>query len=193
MIKKTFQVTMIFFIVYFGFTSLFGATDTQLRQFLEQHYFSEEIIKFSLYAKSSKDVYCYQKRKFVHGLPRVTLPFIYEPDVLTWQLAMQEHNKMLAVDSNRNINTPIPTISAPIPILPEAPLPNSPSQITLTPLSDGTLTSKSYISYDSANETINKIIDRAKKKNLNRQNKLKGQKLKEELIKIHKYNENTEK
>ncbi|MBF0407436.1 MAG: hypothetical protein HQM10_08780 [Candidatus Riflebacteria bacterium] len=64
-----------------------SATDTPSRVLLERQYFSEYLIKATLYAKNSHDVYNHEERKFVHGLPRLLLPYLYEPDVYTWDLA----------------------------------------------------------------------------------------------------------
>ncbi|MBF0545220.1 MAG: hypothetical protein HQM08_12350 [Candidatus Riflebacteria bacterium] len=66
---------------------LSALTETPSRQSLEKNYFSEMLINFSLYAKSTHDVFNVQERKFVHGLDRLLIPYIYEPDVYTWDLA----------------------------------------------------------------------------------------------------------
>ena len=72
-----------------------AATDGRLRHEMEDLYFGEFLIRSSLYSVSRSDVYHPGKRKFIHGIPRIKTPFIYEPDVYTWELAMAAHRRTL--------------------------------------------------------------------------------------------------
>ncbi len=109
-----------------------AVTDSPMRQILEKAFFSERLIKDSLYPKSTKDVYAVPQRKFVHGLPRINKPFIYEPDRYTWELAEEEHNKkLLAQAPAQNL---LPGTVQPLPMSPTPLPPTDPGQVQLMPL-----------------------------------------------------------
>ncbi len=57
--------------------------------------FSERMIKNGLYANSGRNTFSQTKRKYVRGVKRHNEPHIYEPDVYTWELAMEKHRKKL--------------------------------------------------------------------------------------------------
>ena len=57
--------------------------------------FSESMIKTGLYAKTGKVTFNHDKKKYVRGVKRHNEPKIYQPDVYTWELAM---NARLSVD-----------------------------------------------------------------------------------------------
>ncbi|MBI3038951.1 hypothetical protein HYY75_07880 [bacterium] len=109
-----------------------AVTDGALRKSLEANHFGEWMIKAALYAKSSHDVYHPQKRKFVHGLPRITLPIVYEPDTLTWNLAWEAYHQK--IPQIALIPEPLPQYAQPVPMTPGAVYPPSPDQVQLTPL-----------------------------------------------------------
>lgn len=109
-----------------------AVTDSPMRQILEKAFFSERLIKDAIYPKTTKDVYAVPKRKFIHGLPRISKPFIYEPDRYTWELAEEEHNrKLLAQAPAQNL---LPGTVQPLPMSPMAIPPTDPGQVQLMPL-----------------------------------------------------------
>lgn len=58
--------------------------------------FSETIIKDGLYARTGKATFNRAQKKFVRGVKRHNEPRIYQPDVYTWELALQEHRKKIS-------------------------------------------------------------------------------------------------
>lgn len=58
--------------------------------------FSETMIKDGLYAKTGKETFNRKRKKYVRGIRRHNEPRIYEPDVYTWELALQEHRKKIS-------------------------------------------------------------------------------------------------
>ena len=86
--------------------------------------FSETIIKDGLYAKTGKVTFNRNKKKYVRGIKRHNEPRIYEPDVYTWELAMNEHKKKLQSLAPVS-DMPIPNVT-PAPMFPEAILPSNP-------------------------------------------------------------------
>ena len=95
------------------------------RDRLEYLNYSETMIKDGLYAKTGKATFNRDKKKYVRGIKRHNEPRIYQPDVYTWELAMNEHKrKMQAL-------APIPDLPpsniAPTPMDAEKLLPSSPT------------------------------------------------------------------
>ena len=88
--------------------------------------FSESVIKAGLYAKTGKVTFNHDKKKYVRGVKRHNEPRIYQPDVYTWQLAMNEHKKKMQalapVQAPPTNVTPVPMGQDPI--LPLDPAPN---------------------------------------------------------------------
>lgn len=107
-------------------------TDGNMRQNLEKLDFSERMITGGIYAKSRHDVFQKERRKYVHGVQRTNLPFIYEPDVYTWELAMAAHNQ--ALFNEPQLMGAIPGLIAPVPMDGPAMYPGDPGQVQLTPL-----------------------------------------------------------
>ena len=58
--------------------------------------YSENMIKNGLYAKSGRDTFNRSRKKYVRGVKRHNEPRIYQPDVYTWELALQEHRKKIS-------------------------------------------------------------------------------------------------
>lgn len=58
--------------------------------------YSEHMIKSGLYAKTGKDTFNRDRKRFVRGIKRHNEPRIYQPDVYTWELALQEHRKKIS-------------------------------------------------------------------------------------------------
>ncbi len=58
--------------------------------------FSETIIKDGLGAKTGKATFNREQKKYVRGIRRHNEPRIYQPDVYTWELALQEHRKKIS-------------------------------------------------------------------------------------------------
>ena len=65
------------------------------RDRLEYLNYSETMIKDGLYAKTGKATFNRDKKKYVRGIKRHNEPRIYQPDVYTWELAMNEHRKKM--------------------------------------------------------------------------------------------------
>lgn len=58
--------------------------------------FSETIIKDGLCASTGKATFNRAQKKYVRGIRRHNEPRIYQPDVYTWELALQEHRKKIS-------------------------------------------------------------------------------------------------
>ncbi len=84
--------------------------------------YSETLIKHSLYAKSGRDTFNANKKKYVRGLKRHNEPRIYEPDVYTWELAMAEHRKKMNALRASEVASVMPTTMIQDSILPSNPL-----------------------------------------------------------------------
>ena len=89
--------------------------------------FSENLIRAGLYAKTGKVTFNHDKKKYVRGVKRHNEPKIYQPDVYTWELAMNEHKKKM--QALAPVQAPPITNVAPVPmgqdpILPMDPAPN---------------------------------------------------------------------
>ncbi|MFZ2955667.1 MAG: hypothetical protein WA705_02065 [Candidatus Ozemobacteraceae bacterium] len=109
-----------------------AVTDGAMRHSLEANQFSEMAITSAIYPKTSHDIYHRENRAYVHGLPKTTIPLIYEPDVYTWQLAMAAHQKKRAV-----LLPPagmVPETVQPFPMTPPGMAFAAPAQVQLTPL-----------------------------------------------------------
>lgn len=155
-----------------------AVTDGPMRQFLEKAHFSELLIRAALYPKTTKDVYVPEKRQFTHGLPRTNLPFIYEPDVLTWELAMAHHRKTV-FDVPPTMDPPLPELVAPMPMSPGQILPEAPGQVMLTPLGDQSYAARPLP--PNAEETMNRMLERARLQGMTVQTPLQGQGLRQRL------------
>ncbi|MBF0502420.1 MAG: hypothetical protein HQM09_19935 [Candidatus Riflebacteria bacterium] len=113
-----------------------AVTDGNMRRTLEDNHFSENLITSAIYPKSSHDVFHMENRVYIHGLPRVTRPHIYEPDTYTWELAMAAHYK------KRSLMVPPANLSPesvqPMPMTQPMMTPSDPGQVRLTPLNPET-------------------------------------------------------
>lgn len=94
------------------------------RERLEYLNFSERLIKAGLYAKKGKMTFNTQKRRYVRGVKRHNEPRIYEPDVYTWELAMNEHKRKLQALAPVS-DIPISNV-APMPMYTDGILPSDP-------------------------------------------------------------------
>ncbi len=65
------------------------------RERMEYLDYTETIIKDALYAKRGNATYSKEQKKYIRGVDVHNEPRVYEPDVYTWELAMQEHKKRL--------------------------------------------------------------------------------------------------
>lgn len=160
-------------------TLALAETDGPTRQALEKCHFSEWLIKTALYPKTTHDVFVPELRRFTHGLKRVNLPFIYEPDVMTWEMAMAHHRKTIT-NTSHPTEAPLPEITAPFPVAPEPIIASSPSEVQLTPLGEQSYAEKPL--YANADQTMNKILQRARSKGIGLQNTLKAESLKQQLL-----------
>lgn len=154
-----------------------GGTDGQMRRLLEARYFSERMIKAAIYPKTSKDVYHKTKREFVHGLPRVTKDFIYEPDVYTWELAIQQHRR--EIDTLQPPAPPPPGTVQPVPMEPSEIAPVAPNQVYLTPLGDGQLVQQLP---SDADVRMQHMLDRARAAGVRPDGVLRAQSIKQRLL-----------
>lgn len=179
--RKILVVLGVFVILVGGWwltTPATAITDGPMRQFLENAHFSEFLIKSSLHPKTSHDVYAKDKRQFIHGLPRTNLPYIYEPDVLTWELAMAQHRKQV-FDVPPTMDAPLPDFLAPAPMLPAGMLPGAPGQVQLTPLGD-----QSYYSRPlppNADQTMDRLMQRARLQGMSAQSPLQAEAIRQQL------------
>ncbi len=87
--------------------------------------FSESLIKDTLYAKRGSDTFNNDRKKYVRGIKRHNEPRIYEPDVYTWELAMNEHKSKLQI-MNPTPDLP-PTKVTPAPMYQDSILPANPA------------------------------------------------------------------
>ena len=87
--------------------------------------FSESIIKSGLYAKTGKVTFNHDKKKYVRGVKRHNEPRIYQPDVYTWELAMNEHRKKM--QALAPVPAPPMATVAPVPMAQEPVLPMNPA------------------------------------------------------------------
>ncbi|MCK9457852.1 MAG: hypothetical protein M0R31_11235 [Candidatus Riflebacteria bacterium] len=97
--------------------------------------FSEKMIRSGLYANTGNNSFSHDKKRFVRGVKRHNEPYIYEPDVYTWRLAMDEHRKKMEkmappppVMENSGFVTPTPTVRRPD-FPPSSTLPDNPMPI----------------------------------------------------------------
>lgn len=73
----------------------FAALEGSNRERLEYLDYSEVMIKDGLYAKKGHATYSPEKKAYIRGIVRHNEPHIYEPDVYTWELAMNEHKQKM--------------------------------------------------------------------------------------------------
>ena len=97
--------------------------------------FSEKMIRSGLYANTGNNSFSRENKRFVRGVKRHNEPYIYEPDVYTWRLAMDEHRKKMEkmappppVMENSGFVTPTPTVRRPD-FPPPSTLPDNPMPI----------------------------------------------------------------
>lgn len=91
--------------------------------------FSENLIKDALYARKGRSTFNSEKRKYVRGIKRHNEAKIYEPDVYTWELAMNEHRKK--IDALAKASEVSNTIVSPVPMTQDGILPTDPSSNTI--------------------------------------------------------------
>lgn len=154
-----------------------GVTDGHMRRVLEASHFGERIIQATIYPKSSHDVYQKQKRQFVHGLPRVTQEYIYEPDVYTWELAIKKHRR--EIDTLQPPAPPPPGTVQPVPMAPTEIAPVAPNQVYLTPLGDGQIIQQVP---SDADVRMQHLLDRARAAGMKPDSTLKAQSIKQRLL-----------
>ncbi len=95
------------------------------RERLEYLNYSEVLIKDGLYARKGKVTFNNSKKRYVRGVKRHNEPRVYQPDVYTWELAMNEHrNKLQSLAPVTDM--PFPGI-APVPMNQDGILPSNPS------------------------------------------------------------------
>ncbi len=100
------------------------------RNRLEYLNYSENIIRDAFCAKKGRATFSKSKRRFVRGVKRHNEPRIYQPDVYTWELAMNEHRRKLQTLAPVT-DMPIPGV-APVPMDSEAIPPSNPSDNFVT-------------------------------------------------------------
>ena len=99
------------------------------RERMEYLEFSETLIKDTLYAKKGKNTFNNDKKEYVRGVRRHNEPRIYEPDVYTWELAMNEHRSKLQLMNPTPDLPPVKVSPTPMcqnGILPSCPAPYMP-------------------------------------------------------------------
>jgi len=154
-------------------------TDGPTRQVLEKEFFSEHLIKSSIYPKSRHDVYVPEKRKAVHGMS-LQQQLVYEPDVYTWELAMATHRKQMA-ENPPQVAVPSPDVIAPFPMAPGAMPPASPDRVQLTPLGDGGIAAYKPLPGD-ADAKMERLLTRAQGAGLGPDSQLKADQIKQRLL-----------
>lgn len=156
-----------------------AVTDGPTRQVLEREFFSEHLIKSSIYPKSNHDVYVKEKRKAVHGMT-LQQQLIYEPDVYTWELAMAAHRKQLA-ENPPQVAVPAPDVVTPFPMIPGGMPPAPPMQVQLTPLGDGGIAASKPLPGD-ADMKMERLLTRAQSAGMTPDSRLKADQIKQQLL-----------
>lgn len=167
----------------FGFMAVqpaMAVLEGTMRNQMEYLDYSESLIHAGLYAVSGHDVFDKDKRAYVHGITRHNAPRIYEPDVYTWELAMAEHRKKLAV-KQPEISPAAPSMS-PVPMAPPPILPTSPTPTYLQPAGPQSTVEVPGPLPANANEKMNAMIYRARARGLNPNAPLRASQLKQRLI-----------
>lgn len=153
-------------------------TDGPTRKTLEANAFSERLIRASIYAKDSREYFNEEKRRFVHGIPRVQEPLIYEPDVYTWELAMATQRRQIAAMNPPM--APIPGVVQPIPMEPTIAPPMAPDQVQLTPL--GTAGLPSYAPMVNPDVRMDSMLARARASGIRPDGQLRALEIKQKLL-----------
>lgn len=151
-----------------------------MRDRMEMLDFSEGLIKQGLYPKTTHDVFSKSKRAFVHGVKQHNNPRIYEPDVYTWELAMAEHRKKLAI----KYPAPVPFVPtmAPVPMAPPPILPSSPMAVQLTPTGSYNVTEFPVALPPNSAIRMNNMVYRARLRGIYPNDQLRGAQIKQRLI-----------
>lgn len=174
-----FVLSLLAFTVVFHASDLEAVTDGDQRLWIESLDFSEPIIKAAIYARSRHDVFHKSKRRSTFGIPRVTNPLIYEPDVYTWKLAMAEHHRQMAARLPKIEPLQAPMI--PDPMAPPAMMPMYSTEINLSPLGDYARPYARPLP-DNAAETMARMLNRASGAGLNANTPLKAESFKQRFI-----------
>lgn len=159
-------------------TAVMAVTDGEQRRNLEAMEFGEEIIIRALHATPGKQVFSREKRKFVRGLPRVTLPLIYEPDVYTWELATSELKPR--VRQRPPGPEPLAGFVAPVTMHPPLLSPRPPGQVQLTPLSP--YSNETMALPNDAAGRMNQMLHRAENAGFTRDDPLRGDAMRQRLV-----------
>ncbi len=169
---------LMFFTFIWAIVPARAVTDGPTRRTLETLHYSEHMIKESLYKRNETDAFQFEKRKFVHGIPRTNLPVVLEPDVYTWDLAMAAHRRQMTDVPSTLVNPP--GAISPVPMTPGAFLPGSPDQVYLTPLGQ-----EAYISTQlppGADEKMMQMLYRARGAGLGVDSQLRGAQIRDQLV-----------
>ncbi len=110
---------------------LLAVLEGSLRNQAEFLDYSEHSIKQAFYPKKSHDVFNNKKKAYVHGVKRHNEPVIYEPDVYTWELAMEEHRRKMAKMFPKKL--PNPVEMKPVVVEPPVVVPLIPAQRLISP------------------------------------------------------------
>ena len=152
---------------------------TQRQQF-EQLDFSENMIRNGLYGKTGREVFNRDKKAFVRGCKVHNAPQIYEPDVYTWELAMAEHRKKLAMLAPPE-QPPVGMVS-PVPMSPDSLLPSSPTPLKLFPTGPQSAVEKTFQPSESIQNSMNELLYRARAKGLHPGSELRAANIRQKLV-----------
>jgi hypothetical protein len=144
--------------------------------------FSEHMIREGLYPKSGHDVFDRDKKGFVRGVRPHNAPTIYEPDVYTWELAMAEHNKKLALARPVAVAAPMSTMVTPSPMTPPHLLPAAPAPVQLTPIGPQAVMENVGVLPPNADERMARMAYRARARGLYPGRDLRAEEIKQKLI-----------
>ncbi len=156
--------------------------DGSMRDQMEFLDFSEHMIREGLYPKTGHDVFDRDKKGFVRGIRPHNAPMIYEPDVYTWELAMAEHNKKLALAKPMAVAIPVSPMVTPSPMTPPHLLPAAPAPVQLTPIGPQAVMENQEMLPPNANERMARMAYRARARGLYPGRDLRAEKIKQKLV-----------
>ncbi|HNX74953.1 MAG TPA: hypothetical protein PLM07_01040 [Candidatus Rifleibacterium sp.] len=142
--------------------------------------FSESMIRNGLYAKTGRGVFNRDHKGFVRGIKEHNAPYIYEPDVYTWELAMAEQRKKLAAMAPPE-QPPVGLVT-PTPMTPGGMLPTDPMPLTLTPVGPQAVIEGTGPLPADSQQRMNDMVYRARARGLHTGSDLRAEEIKQRLI-----------
>lgn len=150
------------------------------REQMEYLDFSETMIRDGLYAKTGRAVFNRDHKTFIRGIKEHNAPYIYEPDVYTWELAMAEHRKKLAAMAPPE-QPPVGLVT-PTPMTPGGVLPSDPMPLTLTPMGPQAVIEGTAPLPADSQQKMNDMVYRARARGLHSGSDLRAEEIKQQLI-----------